>query len=112
MSKFIFNEKKNEPRKRKGNIDENDKREKSPIFLISKTEDKRKNKFLEIRDDNESDLNENFTIELFGEEENILNNENDNDITTFMARKKRNYPPYDNNIKSLNNLSKYIYNKY
>ena len=107
MSKFKFNVKKYEPRIRKGNTDENDK-EKSPKFLISKTEDKRKNDFPEIKGDIENDLNENFTIELFGEEENILNNENDNDITTFMDRKKHNYPPYDNNIKSVNNLSKYI----
>ena len=108
MSKLIFNVKKYESRKRKGNTDENDKGEKSQKFIISKAEDKRKNDFIEIKDDNENDLNENFTIELFGQEENILNNDNDNQITTFMARKEQNYPPYDNNIKSVNNLSKYI----
>jgi hypothetical protein len=98
MSKVVFKIKKYESKGKKGN---------------RKTEDKRKNDIIEIGDDNdeyENDLNENFTKELLRQEEKKLNNENDNDdITTFMDGKKHNYPHY-NNIKSDNILSKYIIN--
>lgn len=96
----MFNVKKYELRKKKGNDNKNEKGEKPQKFLIEKIEDKGKNDILEIRDDNEKGLSENYTIELFDEIENNLNNEND--ITTFMDGRKHNYP------HSENNLSKYI----
>lgn len=99
MSKVIFKVQKYESKGKKGN---------------RKTEDKRKNDIIEIgddNDDNENYLNENFTIELFGEEEKRFNDENDDDgVTTYMNGKKHNYPQYNNNIKSDNILSKYIIN--
>lgn len=97
MSKAIFNVQKYESKRKKRN---------------RKTEDKRKNDVIEIDDDdNENGLNENFSIEIIGEEEKRSINKNDNDhIETFVDGKKHYYPPYDNNLKSDNILSKYIIN--
>ena len=97
MSKAIFNVQKYESKRKKGN---------------RKTGDKRKNVIIEIDDgNNENGLNENFSIEIIGEEEKSSINKNDNEhIETFMDEKKHYYPLYDNNLKSDNILSKYIIN--
>ncbi len=72
-------------------------------------DDKKNNKNPKI------DNNEDYTIELLGEEENILNNEGDKNIITIIDEKEKatkpNYPLYYNNIKNTHmSLSKYIYN--
>lgn len=102
---------------RKTNANKNDKGKSTRKFQVEKTKDKKYNDIFEINDDNnenqKNDLsNENYTIELSGDEENKLNNEADNIITTFINTQKSKYPLSYHIIEPDNNLSKYnIYNK-
>ena len=76
--------------------------------MVEKIGEKRNDDIARKNNDNESQVinlnDENYTIELFGEEENIINN----DISSFRNETKQNYPHYYNNISLAINLSKYI----
>lgn len=109
--KIVFNvSKNNEPINQKRKTKKNYKREKYKKFLVEKIEEKRNNDIAHKNNDNENQAinlsDENYTIELIDEEENIINN--DNDISSFRNEIKQNYPHYYNKLSPSINLSKYI----
>lgn len=115
MKKIVFQVTKNNELRKEKNPNENDKIEKGEQFFVEKIKEKRNNNdILPLCDNNRNQNiclnNENYTIELSGDEENIINKENDNDFSSFINITKQNYPHSYNNINPVINLSKYIKN--